>query len=836
VYWSAQTVDDHHRSRLRLTAQNEAVRALVSAGSGEEATTELLRAVCENLGWTVGQLWRPAPSGHALSVHSAWTAPAAGAEGFVVASRQAHFQRGIGLPGSVLASGDPEWVRDVVDEPGFVRAAAARAAGLHGAFAVPVPIGPDELGVLEFLTLAVMDPDPELLETMRAVGEHLGQFLHRRRIEAELQASEAQFHAFGNTVADATFVIDGSSRIVYANDAVRRIFGYSPSELVGAPLTRLMPERDRDHHLERMRRYVETGERHTRWEGVEVLGLHRDGTEVPLEITYGAFEKDGRQFLTGIARDITERRRADDQLRFQARLLDAVGEAVMATDLNGRISYWNAAAEKLYGWTAEEVLGRDVLEVTPTSMSRDQAQEAMDQLGRGESWMGEFMVRDRDGRDFPVLVSDSPILNADGQMIGVIGTSMDITEQRRREERQRFMAEASRVLASTLDYSTTLNSVATLAVPHLGDWCLVHVRETEADPLVPVARVVPDHALANADVLERLLTGNGHPMQAVLGGDVALTAPGEPGRDTLPEDRLREAGVTALLAVPLRARGIARGVMTFVSTEPGRRYDPADVALAEELGRRAGMAIDNARLYRDAEEGNRAKADFLAVVSHELRTPLNAITGYADLLAGGIVGELSDAQQHHVERIKVGAGHLAHLIDEILAYARVESGRETVSLETADIAQVARDATVVVEPDAREKGLSVETDIPAQGPSLRTDPGKIRQILVNLLANAIKYTESGSVRLTVRPSGSGVEIRISDTGIGIPPDALERIFTPFWQAESPNTRSVGGTGLGLTVSRRLTELLDGTIEVESEVDVGSTFTVTVPDLSPDPQS
>jgi signal transduction histidine kinase len=440
-------------------------------------------------------------------------------------------------------------------------------------------------------------------------------------------------------------------------------------------------------------------------------------------------------------------------------------------------------------------------------------------------------VRDRGGREFPVLVSDSPILDEDGRLIGIIGTSIDITDRKRQEEGQRFLAEAGRVLASSLDYSTTLRSIATLAVPYLGDWCLVHFREDDQPTVTPVARVVPEADASGADELEQILTRDESLVEAVLAGDKPVVGPAQSGPEPLRGERLRKLGISGLLAVPLRARGAAFGVMTFARTDAGHGYDDTDIEIADELGRRAGLAIDNARLYQEAEEGNRAKADFLAVVSHELRTPLNAIAGYADLLSAGISGELTDAQGRNVERIKVGAGHLAHLIDEILSYARVEAGRESVTREATDVGALAREAAVVVEPDAADKGLTLEVDVPARGPHLLTDGGKVRQILVNLLSNAIKYTEEGRVRIGVRPDGSGALFEVEDTGVGIPPENREKIFEAFWQAESPNTRTVGGTGLGLSVSRRLARLLDGDIQVDSQVDVGSTFTVRIPDLS-----
>lgn len=821
------------RARLRLAAQNGAARALVTAESADQAVGEVLREVCQNLGWAVGGFWCPDAATGVIRREAVWMDRGADIGSFVESTRGVTFRRGSGLPGRVWASGEPVWVTDVVTDPDFGRGDAARDADIHGAFGVPVPVGDDRMCVLEFFTREAIEPDPELLETMTAVGSHLGLFMQRRSAAAALRASEEQFRTFGSTVPDVTFVIDESSRIVYINEAVRHTFGYSPSELVGAPLTRLLTERHRTPHLEQLSRFMAPGARPLPRNRIDIDGLRRDGSEVPLEISYGSFERDGRRFFTGVARDLTERRRADERLRFQASLLDAVAEAVVATDLDGRILYWNAFAEHLYGWTADEALGRQVQDVTPTAVSKGQAGEIMDIVAGGRTWTGEFMVRSRDGREFPVLVSDSPILDDEGNVVGIIGTSIDITEQKRREDGQRFLAEASRALASSLDYATTLRSVATLAVPNLGDWCLVHLRPDEDDPVVPVARVVEPTNAEAADTLETLLAGDDGLLDAVIRRNAALIAPAEDGPEALGEDRLRELGVASLLAVPIRAHGAALGAMTFAVTGSDRQYDDLDVGLAEELGRRAGLAIDNARLYREAEEGNRAKTDFLAVVSHELRTPLNAIAGYADLLAGGIAGPLNDRQQRHVDRIKVGAGHLAHLIDEVLSYARVETGRDERRLKEIDVAELAREAVVVIEPDATDRGLALEVDTPDGEVEVLTDAGKVRQIMVNLLSNAVKYTDEGSVRLALRRSDGGIVIEVRDTGIGIPPDMQERIFEPFWQAESPNTRTVGGTGLGLSVSRRLARLLEGTIEVESEVGRGSTFTVRLPTIEPD---
>ncbi len=819
---------DPERTRRRLHAQTGAARVLLSSDSEVEGVRALLRVVCESHGWVVGEFWGPSPEGPALRLQAQWADPREGLGPLIEATASLTVEAGSGIAGRVWERDEPIRIPRVTEEPEFIRAEAAGRAGIEGAYAVPVPLTGTN-AILLFLDTEPADDDSELLDSLAALGAQLGQFIDRRRAEEGLRESEDRFRTFARTVPDPAFLLDQAGRILYANRAVTGIFGYEPPELYGEPFTTMLPERHQARHEEGLRHHEASESNGVSWASFEVEGLTKDGSEIPVEITYGTFEKDGERFFTAVARDVTDRLLSEDRLRFQARLLDAVGEAVIATQLDGTVLYWNEAAERLYGWSASEVMGRTVDEITPADVSRAQAEEIMARLREGESWSGEFRVRDKSGREFPVMVTDSPFLDEDGEIVGMIGTSSEITERKRNEAVQRFLAEAGRVLASSLDYQTTVQTVARLAVPILADFCLVQAVGNKGEPKTVAAVSENQDDLLRS--LEEWAEGPGRTTFAdALRRCEAMAAPASDGPELIESDALRAMGFDAVLCVPLRARGNALGVMTLAAREP---HDKGDVRLAAELGRRAAVAMDNARLYRDAQEANRAKADFLAVVSHELRTPLNAIGGYADLLESEVTGELSEGQARYVERIKLGAGHLAQLIDEILTFARVEARREQLLFRSTDLGRVAMEAVAVVEPQAREKELELVVERPEHGPELITDGDKVRQVLVNLLSNAVKYTDEGKVTLSLESTGDGgAEIVVADTGVGIEAKHLSLVFEPFWQAESPNTRKAGGTGLGLSVSQRLVTLLGGSIEVESEPGVGSTFTVRLPEQPP----
>ena len=429
-----------------------------------------------------------------------------------------------------------------------------------------------------------------------------------------------------------------------------------------------------------------------------------------------------------------------------------------------------------------------------------------------------------------------------------------------------FLAEASRVLAESLDFETTLASAAALALPHFGTWCMVDFVEPD-ESIRRAAIVHPDPGKQES---ARTFYRANPPMRgAKLGAPrvirsresefvIVQHADGDEELSGPDEEILRTLGVQSSLIVPIVARGRTLGAITFAS-DSRREYDDADLMLAEDLGRRCGMAIDNARLFtegevarqeseaardaaqratelaeemrRQAEEANAAKSAFLATMSHEFRTPLNAILGFADLLDLEVTGRLTEAQHAHLARISAAGRHLLGLIEGILAFSRLNAGHEDVTLEATDLCAVVRETAELVFPLATSRGLALHVRTPEAHAIVTTDVGKVRQILLNLLSNAVRFTDVGEVSVELELDGDTAVVQVRDTGIGIASEHAERIFEPFSQATQSLTAHRGGTGLGLTVSRQLARLLGGDVELASTPGQGSTFTVRLPGLA-----
>ena len=564
------------------------------------------------------------------------------------------------------------------------------------------------------------------------------------------------------------------------------------------------------------------------------------------------------------------------------KLLDAVGDGITIQDPTGRLVYANPAAARALGYDSPgtllalspaEIMNRFELfdeDGLPLPIERLPGRLAL--AGHTESErILQFRIRPT-GEVRWSIVKAQPVLNADGSIRFAVNIWHDLTErierQRALEEtssqleetaaeleatiaqleerteeaethanRHKFLAEAGRMLAASLDTEDTLRMIMHLAVPRLAEW---------AD----VSLVMPD------GVLQRLETAHADPAKLRWALELDQRFPRDPAIDSgyrvartgvseiypeIPDELLRAGAqseehyqiikaldLRSAMVVPMKVQDKVLGVITFIRTSSLKPYGEQDLEFAESLAARSALALSNARLYREAQEANRTKADFLAVMSHELRTPLTAIFGYAELLATGVAGDMSQTQRAHLDRIHASAAQLLTIIEDILAYARTEAGRDQVHTDTFHLRDVVDEAAMIVRPDVEKKELQLEIEI-NEDFVFRTDRAKLRQILINLLGNAVKFTENGGITVTGRLVQNGTaEITVTDTGIGIDPSDFARIFEPFRQLEPSMTRKAGGTGLGLAVSRRFAALLGGTLTVASAPGEGSRFTVRVP--------
>ena len=409
------------------------------------------------------------------------------------------------------------------------------------------------------------------------------------------------------------------------------------------------------------------------------------------------------------------------------------------------------------------------------------------------------------------------------------------------EERRWLVSEAGRILSSSLDYETTVARVAELAVPSFADGCAVDLLVDGKIERLAVAHADPEKLALLKEIEIRI-------RPAVLddAGIAAVIRTGEPqfapvvtpekiesvSRDERHFERLRALDIHSAMIVPIATRGMVLGALTLVSSSPDRRFTDADFNTAQALGRRAALAIDNARLFRAVRTANVAKTNFIATMSHELRTPLTAIIGFQELLADGVSGPVSEGQKQPLERIKASAMQLMSLIEEILLFARLDAGTETVHLETFPVKRVMDDVISYASHTAAERKLTLRAeDVPIET-TIHSDYAKIRQLLISLVSNAIKFTAHGEIVLRARADDAEITFEVQDSGLGIDREQLTHIFDPFWQVDQSKTRPSGGSGLGLSVARRLAQLLGGEISVDSTPAVGSIFRVRLPKSGP----
>ena len=527
-----------------------------------------------------------------------------------------------------------------------------------------------------------------------------------------------------------------------------------------------------------------------------------------------------------------------DTARLLGAIVDSSDDAIVSKDLNGIVTSWNRAAQKMFGWTADEMIGQSIRRIIPQDRMHEE-DNVLASIRRGERIDHFETERERkDGALVAISLTVSPIRDATGTVIGASKIARDISESVRARRQEVFLSGVTAALAASLDYELTLKTLADFAVPEIADWCAIDLLN-DNDEIIRVAmsHVNPEKLKLTETVLERyadpdspfgprsvIRTRKSALIPTITDEMIVESAKGDAERLRI----VRSLGLVSYMITPIVAHGRPLGTLTLATADSRKRYNAADLRFAEEIATRAALAIENARAYQEMESANRLKDEFLATLSHELRTPLNAVMGYTRLLkAGAVTAEKTSQALDVIDR---NAASLAQIVEDVLDVSRIISGKTRLEVQPIDLNTLLHDALASVTPAIEAKGLRLQLLFDSQVGPVSGDPDRLQQVIWNLLSNATKFTpRGGRIQLRLERINSHVEIVVSDTGVGIPESFLPHIFGRFRQAEGGTTRRHGGLGLGLAIARHLTEMHGGTIEAASDGEgKGSTFRVKLP--------
>jgi PAS domain S-box-containing protein len=457
----------------------------------------------------------------------------------------------------------------------------------------------------------------------------------------------------------------------------------------------------------------------------------------------------------------------------------------------------------------------------------------------------DLRLRRSDGLYRWHLARGSPIRDRSGRVLKWLGTCTDIDDQKRAEGMLGFLADVSTLLASSLDYETTLAAVPRMAVPHVADWCVVDMLEPDGKTRrLAVAHRDPEKIELGWNLAKRYPPSLGDPRvplrvlrtgctELVTEIDDAILSASAVDAEHLAMLRLQAC--TSSISAPLAPRGRTLGVITFAMAESGRRYSKADLPLVEDLARRAALAVDNARLYREAqqareeaESANRAKDRFLAVLSHELRTPLTPVL--AEVSAMLEDPATPDSVRAVLEMTRRNVELEARLIDDLLDMNRIIQGKLRLNLEVVDAHEVILEALQICRAGIDDSRHQVEVELGAVRTFVEADAARLQQVVWNLIKNAVKFTpDGGFLKIRTGNEGDQLIVEVADTGVGIEPETLPQIFDAFEQGGTDVTQRFGGLGLGLAISRTLAEAHGGRLVADSPgKNQGATFTLELP--------
>ena len=648
---------------------------------------------------------------------------------------------------------------------------------------------------------------------------------------------EALSRTFLDSALDCIITMDASGRVQEFNPASERVFGFSRSEAVGKELAELIiPPRLRERHRQGLARYLKTGEGPLIGKLIEIEALRRDGSEIMVALAINATQVNGSPIFTAYLRDITERKRAEETNRRLAAIIESSGDAIISKDLDELVTSWNKEAERLFGYSADEIIGKPITVLVPPDRHNEEL-GIIERLRQGERVLRyETVYFRKDGTALNVSLAVWPIKDETGNVIGASKIARDITERIRTERRRTTQYAVTNLLAA----SWTLAEVATELLEAMalsGDWAFAAIwtYDEAADGLR--CRNVWHEASERVKKFSDL--------------SLVITLPegqGLPGRvwnskkptwvyDVTRDPNFPRAPYAAAadlhggFAFPLFFQGEIDGIMELFShnvVEP----DEDLLQMVEALGSQIGLFIARGRIVQELQRhkenagaASTAKDRFLGLLTDKLRAPLTPVLTWA-----GKIAEQSDLRPDVQQGLKMVRGSVElemRLIEDVLDLSRIARGKLTLQLRKADAHELLQSALEIVRSDIEQRHLTPFVALEASRHELVADAPRLQQVFWSVLHNACKFTpENGTVSVrSYNPSPRRITIEISDNGIGIEPRFVEKVFYAFEQADSQSE----GLGLGLAISKAIVEMHSGTIRAHSEgLRKGATFVIELP--------
>jgi PAS domain S-box-containing protein len=805
-------ITEHKRLEQRRATKLAVAQVLAQAATAEAALDGILEAVCESLEWDAGTIWEVDRPAQVLRCGRFWHRRTVALPEFEAVSRQYTFAPGIGLAGRVWASGNPAWIPDVVADTNFPRAPIAAKEGLHGAFGFPLLLGREILGVIEFFSNAVQEPDEDLLVMMATVGAHVGQFLDRKRAEEEIRTLNRQLRArldemdtLLEILPTGVWIGNPDCSEITGNPAAYQIMGFTPG--INVSVTNPQPEVPAGLRIfvngaevppadAPMQQVGRTGKP---WYNFEHELLFPNGTR---KTVYGSVAplfdaQGGVRKVIGAYADFTDRKHAEEERlaseqRF-ARFMQHLPGLAWIKDLHGRYVYANDAAEKAFRKVRAELHGKTDEELFPPETAAQFRANDRRALAGGIQTV-ETLEHD-DGILHHSIVSKFPILGPDGKLALVGGMAIDITDRLQAEAALRAAQEQLQIVTDTMAAPVTRCS---------RDLRFLWVSKPYADWLGRAA--------------EEII---GHPILDIIGPEAF--------RLLRPHFEKVLSGQQVKYEDAVEFKGLGRRWVSGVYTPTFDAAGAPDgwVAVVIDID-------DRKRMEQALQEADRRKDEFLAMLAHELRNPLAPICNALQIL--NLPGVNADATRRAREMLDRQVRHLVRLVDDLLDVSRIMRNRIELRKERLDLATVFARAVETARPSIDAQGHHLSVSLPSQPVLLEGDLVRLVQVVSNLLLNAAKYTERpGRIWLSGERDGAEAVIQVRDTGVGIDPRLLPHIFDLFTQAERSLARSQGGLGIGLTVVKHLVEIHGGRVQASSPgPGQGSQFTVRLPALPSTP--